>query len=53
MTLHLLHESIYQNEPFNSEYVVDNERESLIFAVGTEVFYLISKDFIDNFKSLA
>ncbi|CAF4667346.1 unnamed protein product [Rotaria sp. Silwood1] len=36
-TLFFLHEAIYHNEPFNSQYVVDNEHESLIFAVGTKL----------------
>ncbi|CAF3033085.1 unnamed protein product [Rotaria sp. Silwood2] len=36
-TLYFLHESIYHNEPFNSQYIVDNEHESLIFAIGTEL----------------
>ncbi|CAF0972266.1 unnamed protein product [Rotaria sordida] len=35
--LYFLHESIYHNEPFNSQYVVDNEHESLIFAIDTEL----------------
>ncbi|UJR25877.1 hypothetical protein I4U23_007227 [Adineta vaga] len=35
--LYLLHEAIYYNEPFNSQYVIDYEHESLIFAVGSEL----------------
>ncbi|CAF3798026.1 unnamed protein product [Adineta steineri] len=35
--LHLVHEAIYYNEPFNNQYVVDYEHESLIFAVGIEL----------------
>ncbi|CAF0881012.1 unnamed protein product [Adineta steineri] len=36
-TLYLLHEAIYQSEPFNSQYVIDYEHESLIFAVASEL----------------
>ncbi len=48
MTLHLLHESIYHNEPFNSQYVVDYEHESLIFAVASEVFIRLNAFFRKN-----
>jgi hypothetical protein len=34
-----VHEALYQHGPFNSQYVVDDEHESLIFAVGSEVIY--------------
>ncbi|CAF1162710.1 unnamed protein product [Adineta ricciae] len=36
-TLHLLHETVYHREPFNSQYVVDSRQEALVFAVGTEL----------------
>ncbi|CAF5209901.1 unnamed protein product, partial [Rotaria magnacalcarata] len=31
------HEAIYHNEPFNSQFVIDYEHESLIFAVASEL----------------
>ncbi|CAF4617317.1 unnamed protein product, partial [Rotaria sp. Silwood2] len=34
---YLLHEAIYHNEPFNSQYVIEYEHESLIFAVASEL----------------
>ncbi|CAF3540186.1 unnamed protein product, partial [Rotaria sp. Silwood2] len=34
--LYFLRKTIYHNELFNSQYIVNNEHESLIFAVGTE-----------------
>jgi len=55
MILHFIHKLIYHNEPFNNQYVIDNEYQSLIFAVGTEVF-CFSKDLffcINNFEYLA
>ncbi|CAF0773881.1 unnamed protein product [Adineta ricciae] len=36
-TLYLLHEAVYHTEPFNPQYVIDYEHESLIFAVGAEL----------------
>ncbi|CAF3574252.1 unnamed protein product [Rotaria socialis] len=35
--LYLLHDAIYHNEPFNSQFVIDYEHESLIFAVASEL----------------
>ena len=35
--LDLVHEAVYNHGPFNHQYVVDDEHESLIFAVGSEV----------------
>jgi len=37
---YLLHEAIYQNEPFNQQYAIDYEHQSLIFAVHSEVIHL-------------
>lgn len=51
--LYLLHEAIYHNEPFNSQYAIDYEHETLIFAVNSEVFSLLIMNFVGIILVLA